>query len=410
METKATIKLVLDTRKTDNDKKVVKIRITFNRKPQLYRSSTKIRLTKEEFNNPRLKTTKMALEEAQQSLDIANEIVEELGTRFSFIAFGELYTKKMNGIRGDKALFSTLANEYLVSNNLKASTLKDYQTALNWLYDFRNGPRLDEMTCNFVQKFISHVKDTHKKKHKKEISENSIRIYLRELKSIYNDGIKKGWAKEPNPFIIKGQPLTSISRDKRALTDEEWEAFRNYTPKNKLEEMGKDFFILSIQMCGANMGDIISLKNKSIKDDEIYFIRRKTIKSGTAAIPPLTTTTLNILNKYGVVNPEKPDDYILPYLAKCENEKSIDNKIHDTIRKINKGIKSICEALSITAHITTYNARHTYGAYAQDVLTPSQAQKFFGHTSSRTTEQYFKDITKHVKEKNKIILNKIMGQ
>ena len=83
---------------------------------------------------------------------------------------------------------------------------------------------------------------------------------------------------------------------------------------------------------------------------------------------------------------------------------AIRNKIHDIVKRANKGIKSICEILGIR-HITTYNARHTYAVLAQDNnMTSEQIQKFLGHANSRTTQVYLGSITKRVKEKIGICL------
>ena len=80
-------------------------------------------------------------------------------------------------------------------------------------------------------------------------------------------------------------------------------------------------------------------------------------------------------------------------MSSCADEKAILNKIHDIIKSVNRGLESICEAISIRK-ITTYVARHTYSVYFVDNGgSVVQLQKLLGHTSSRTTEGYLKSIT-----------------
>ena len=114
-----------------------------------------------------------------------------------------------------------------------------------------------------------------------------------------------------------------------------------------------------------------------------------------------------IMRRYGVLNPAKPSDYILPYLVNCTTQKSIDNKIHDVIKRINKGLESISRDLNLWK-LTTYHARHTYGAHAQSVLSAEQLQKFFGHTSSRTIQTYLQSISRSVRDKNRELLESIV--
>ena len=121
----------------------------------------------------------------------------------------------------------------------------------------------------------------------------------------------------------------------------------------------KEIFLLSVMMCGANIGDILSLKNENIVEKEILFRRRKTKKTGLQISVSLTSQLSALFNKYGKINRKNPKGYILPYLSSCADEKAILNKIHDVIKLVNKGLESICEAISIRK-ITTYVATRSY--------------------------------------------------
>lgn len=85
-------------------------------------------------------------------------------------------------------------------------------------------------------------------------------------------------------------------------------------------------FILSLQLSGANMGDILSLRNCNIVGDEVRFVRRKTRKSNLTVNVPLTSTAKLILWKYGQILSDVPDEYIMPFLSQCKTEDAIRNK------------------------------------------------------------------------------------
>lgn len=403
MKNEATVALVLDTKEKRPDK-LLKIRVTFNRVPHLYSVNSDKRLTKEQFCNDKLKITKEAKESARKAVEIANSTVKELGPRFSFFVFKDKYTERLLGkISSNKSTFITYAEKY-ISNLPSLKSQESYKIALNWVRSFSANPNFNDFSKDYIMLLINHIKDKHREQHNKEISENTVRIYLRSLSAIYQSAIRDGIAPEPNSF--KGnsmQPLGSIPREKGALTSEELDVFLKYEPSNSAEQFGKDFFVLSLLLCGANIGDILSLKNRNVQNDEIVFIRRKTRKAGMNISVPLLDESVHLLNKYGCINPEKPDDYILPYLSSCRSEESVIGKIHDTIGEINKGIKSVCEQLGLPK-LTTYNARHTYAVFASGEMEVSEIQKFLGHTSSKTTDTYLRSITTSSKEKNRKVL------
>ena len=408
METTATVKLVLDSREKGESRKQLKIRVTFERIPRLYITETKVLLTKDELENPKLKSHKSAMEKVKRSLSIANEIVMELGERFTFDEFGREYKQRLYARADDKSLFTVVAERYIESQELQPKTIASYRTAVNWLCKFSSKPKFSLMNDGFVRDFITFVKKAYRKETGRDISENTLRIYLRSLKAIYNEGIRTGKVKGANPFAnIKGQSLNSVRREKTALDDDELGAFLAYQPQNTTERFAKDFFILSLQLSGANLGDILALRNENIVNGEVCFRRRKTRKSGLITVIPFTSVAEEIMRRYGVLNPAKPSDYILPYLVNCTTQKSIDNKIHDVIKRINKGLESISKNLHLWK-LTTYHARHTYGAHAQSVLSAEQLQKFFGHTSSRTTQTYLQSISRSVRDKNRELLERIV--
>ncbi len=397
MKDTATVTLTLDSKAKENAR-LLKIRVTFNREPRQYTANTDIRLTLEQFKNDKLKKTKEAKEKAAKALAIANEIAKIMGTNFTHARFSKTYRERLHGTH-DMSTFNAIADLYINNpqHDLQLKTKSSYRTAVKWVEQFKHDAKLSDIDESFVSDLINYIKKRHLKENGKEMSENSIRIYLRALKAIYQSAITTHIVSRQNPFCnIIGQPLTSIQRQKGGMTDDEIDKFREYVPQTASEIMGKDFYKLSFLLFGMNIGDILSLKNKNIDNDVISFRRRKTRKYGSDTPLPLTEDAKKILNKYGKINASKPEEFILPYLSHCTKESSINNKIHDINRKINKGIASICEKTGIR-HITLYTARHTFASVAaSNGMTAEQIQKFLGHTSSRTTQLYMNTLTKNV--------------
>lgn len=409
MKKNASARIILDPNITTGERRLM-IKVIHNRDNRRYSSGCEIKITKEEFENGRKNKTKQAKEEANEALNIANEIIKELGTNFTFSSFKKYYEDRLFGEHKDKTQFIVIGEEYISSQPLKIKTKNIYNSSLNWIKQYNEKLMINDITNEKIEQIITFIKNKHLETKGTEIKENTIRIYLRHLRAIYNYGIQQGIAKQPNPFShIKGQSLNSIGSKKIALNEEEFEKIIEYKPANKTEEMAKDFFILSMQLSGANIGDILLLKNENIiNDDRIEFIRTKTQKSGMITSIPFTPLAKQYFEKYGELKKDNPQGLIFPFLESYTTEKAINNKKGDIIWNLNYGLKCICQNLGIRK-ITTVAARHTYASFAQsEGFTAEQIQKFLGHTSSRTTQHYIKSLTNSDLTKNKELLNKIM--
>ena len=408
MRSKPTVALVLDT-SSKEQQKPLKLRVTYERIPHLYSVNSDKTLTTEQFANDKLKVTKDAKEEASKAVTVAKAVIDELGQDFTFPAFRKRYKERLFGKKKDTTTFVAIGEEYLANHTLEDKTISIYKTAINWINRYKPITKTKDIDQDYVKGLIAYIKKTHKDERDKDVSENTIRIYLRSYRAIYNYAIDEGKVSGGNPFSnIQGQSLSSIGREKDALTEEELKTLIDYEPTNAKEHKGRDFFILTLQLCGTNLGDILSFKNKNISGDTISFIRRKTRRSGIVTTLDLTEVAVALLNKYGRINADRPDDYILPYLTNVTTEKAINNKIHDVLSDVNEGLESICNATGMDK-FTTYNARHTYASRAQSSgMTAEQIQKFLGHTTSRTTQTYLHSITKSVREKNKGVLDDMM--
>ena len=402
MKGKATVKLVLENRGPE-DNQLVKIRVTFGRDHRLYSTGHKWFLTKEEFGKDSLKRTKDAKEGSAKALYIAQKTAKELGDSFTFKEFTRRYKERLYGRSKDYSLFSTIAEEYFKHKDLQNKTKNSYTTACRWLEKYRPKTRINDIDAAFISDLTSFIQKENKKQGK-ETSPNTISLYMRNLRCIYNYGIQTNGLNNKKPF--QAVNTTSKRRLNYSLTEEELKKLLCYSPSNGLEEFGKDFFLLSLFLSGANTGDILRLKNKNIQNDIVCFKRNKTKKTGIETRIPLTGSAKALLNKYGSIDPSKTEDRVLPYLTTCKTESAIENKIHDTNRKINRGLKLIRKTLGIN-QLTCLVARHTFATLSVGHLDLVEIQKELGHASSKTTELYIDSISTQTLKKTREFLEKL---
>ena len=401
----AQVQLVWKPNKGQTKQSSIKLRAYYGADYRIYATRSKELLTREEFDNSHLKKTKEAYSIANKDLEIATSICEELGQCFTFARFKNLYDERVNGkiAKGDSVSFDNLINAYQTRKRCKPNTLESYRTAVNWIKSYNSQLTIADMTPEIMEKVCEHIRKQHMIKYKSEISPNTMGIYMRGLRALFNYAIEQGLIKNKP---LQGMRITRAERQRRALKKYEWEEFFKYSPTSDQTAFAHDFAILTMAMCGANLADILSLKNRSIVDGNIHFIRTKTEKVDTNVAMPLTQNAQSILQKYGVINPNKPDAYILPYYTKGMTISQQDNKRNDVLKRINNGIKIICKEIGIEP-FTTYNLRHTFAAYASESkkIGVVEIMNLLGHKNITTTQIYLKSLTETSLSKAKEVIS-----
>ena len=95
-------------------------------------------------------------------------------------------------------------------------------------------------------------------------------------------------------------------------------------------------------------------------------------------------------------------------MANANSDKTIINTIGRIVNKVNDGLSLITDKIGLRK-VTTYTARHTFAIILQSKgMTVEQIQKFLGHASSATTQNYIGTITTSTIEKGRDILEGLM--
>lgn len=406
MKGKATIKIMLDP-KDKSSTRLLKLRIIYRRVSHTYSVGSEIRITEDEFIKGTRKNAKEALEQADKAKSIATNIVAELGANFSFKEFKKKYREQLYGVHSDTSLFSTIADDYISGLSAK-NTKSSYKTACRWVEKYQPKTKIADIDRDFIIGLENYIKTEGKKQG--DTSENTIRMYLRNIRAIYNRGVQV--LNLPNLKPFANIRMGSIRRQNAALELDELKRIKEYKTDEPIEKIGRDFFILTFALSGMNFRDILFLRNKDIDttNNLVVFRREKTKETGISTAVPLTSNALILLKRYGSIDDNTPDDFILPYLKNCNTEQAIDNKIRGELKKVNKGLAKITANLGIRK-ITTYNARHTYASLAVNIggLSREQLQKFLSHTSASTTENYLNSINKSSYNKNKDFIDEALS-
>ncbi|WP_339144554.1 site-specific integrase [Croceitalea sp. MTPC5] len=318
----------------------------------------------------------------------ANDIINQLYDKGKLNYFS--ITQVKNRITRNNTYDSFYKYGELLSEELKVShqygTSRSYRGIISILRTFTKGKDLkfNELNYDFIKRFERY----HLAKGN---SINSLSVYLRAIKAIYNKGIKAGLVeKEAYPFA--NYSIRQTPTEKRALNiDDIRKIMELEIPKDMVLYRYRNYFICSFLLYGMNFTDMCYLKLKNIVDGRIKFRRRKTSKLYDIKI---TEQLAQILIIY--LKGKGKEDYIFPVI-KRENPELQEREISWERQRYNRGLKTIGEMCGIEQRLTTYVSRHSFATQAMLNNVPLQAiSAMLGHSKLNTTQIYLKSLPTNI--------------
>ncbi len=267
----------------------------------------------------------------------------------------------------------------------KIGNARIYADSKRALFKYRKGKDLNfnDIDVSFLKKFEQHFKE-------RGVTGNSISVYMRTLRSLYNMAITEKCAKLENyPFKEYKVSALFSETDKRALTKEQIQLIINLKIEKKSKLiLAKNLFLFSYYNRGINFIDIAFLKWGNIQNGRITYVRAKTGKKFNIG---LSEASLKIIDYYKSKKEINPDEYIFPII---NTEKHItasqkDNRTKKVNKMVNKDLKEIATLAKIDFNLTTYVARHSYATVLKrSGVSTSVISEALGHDSEKTTQIY----------------------
>jgi len=363
----------------------VSIRVTHDRKKKYY--PTPISVTVSDFEKlmgekPRNGFKEIALK-LQSYEKRAADIIKDLPL-FTWIAFEKYYLTNRSAKDTLYDAFTAFAKK--LRENEQIGTAVAYECSQNSLNKFAPAAKFADVTPDFLHSYEKWMLTNGN-------SVTTISIYLRCLRSLFNDAISDGLlSKELYPFGKKKYEVPTASNIKKALTLKDIAAIYYHKPvPGTTADMAKDYWIFMYLCNGMNMKDMCLLKYENIKGDILEFERAKTArtKRNVEAIRvALVEDADNIIKKWG--NPRKDGNtYIFPILEKGVSAERERQLIQQITHLVNDHMKDIATSLKIQNDVTTYAARHSFAT----ILQRSGASIAFigealGHSNIKTTQNY----------------------
>ena len=398
------ISLYLDTRKSKkntSDLFPVKLQLysTITKKQKFY--PTGVDLQKDVFDDifnseKNVRGEKNEVKIYLQSIvSRANEVAKDIDN-FTF----EVFEKKM--FRSKDANINI---EYHYKNKIKTlksfdqiSTASNYDSSLKSLGTFlesKNKSKIKnltfyDITSGWLNKYESFmVNDSGK-------SYTTVSMYLRALRTIFNDAINDNEIKQETYPFGKGKgkyQIPTTTGKKKALTLQQLKLLFEAETETPEEEKAKDFWFFSYACNGMNIKDIALLKYKNIEGDRIKYYRAKTINTKKGNLKEINVFineySESIITKYGNSNTNS-DQVVFPIVKNTDDATEQKRKIKNFVSLINLHFNKIAKREGFEFKISSYWARHSFATVSiQKGASMEFISEALNHSSLNVTKGYF---------------------
>jgi len=242
--------------------------------------------------------------------------------------------------------------------------------------------KVDELNGDFIEGFAKFLKS-------KELSENTIHFYLRNLSAMYH---LQNNDYTDNPF--RHVDMRACPTRKRALDKQTMQLIKDFDSKDKKSlDLARDLFMFSFYTQGMPFVDIAYLKASDIENGTIRYKRHKTNQPVTVTLVP---EAKEIIRRYSNINKSardkgmnKADDYYIFGIITGTDQATVYKQYRSGLATQNRRLRKIGEELGLDFPLTTYIARHTWATLAQNNGVPTAViSRSLGHTSETTTRIY----------------------
>lgn len=270
-------------------------------------------------------------------------------------------------------------------------TAGTYMEALSSLMKFRGYVdfRFNSFDADMIERYEAWMR-------MRRLCRNTTSFYMRILRTLYNQAVSEGLAREVNPFrnVYTGIDKTA----KRAVTLQEIRRIKELDLSGeKGLEFARDIFLLSFCLRGMSFVDLAYLRKTDLSNGFVTYNRRKTGRQLTIRWERHMQL---LLDKYN-----SPDTrYLLPIIVREDGTE--ERQYRNRMLLINRRLKKVAALAGVHMPLTLYVARHSWASIANAKNIPiSVISGAMWHDSESTTQIYLASIqTNTIDEANQSIL------
>ena len=378
----------------------LKIRITGNRKHKEIPLNIYLKENEWDKRNNRVILThpnaKLITEKVNQTLNDLQEVVlkfETSNTVFTLDDIAHAVTQKHSALTTTFFSYASQQIDTMIQSGRVGNAIA-YKNAISKLLDYtkKKELRFEGIDYRLLENFTSKMLA-------EGIKVNTIAIYMREIRAIYNRAIKEGIVEQKHYPFTKYNIKTSKTIT-RALTIEEMKKIAHLELEpNTTMWHSRNYFLLSLCLIGTNFTDLFKLTHASIQNNRIIFSRSKTKKIYSICLQPRAQEILS--HYYKAEN----HDYLLPVLSKGDSPVTVKKKALQAIKTTNEYLGRIATECKITQGITTYYARYSWAnickslGYSKDLIAEALGHSYGNAVTGIYLDNYGNEIIDAANEK-----------
>ena len=245
----------------------------------------------------------------------------------------------------------------------------------------------EDITTELLNHFANYLRG------KKGLKPRSIVNHFILIRTLYNKAINDDVVERNFYPFGKGKLTIRIPESQKIGLDEEEvkRIERLKLKKGTILWHTRNVFLLSFNLAGIRIGDLLRLKWSDFKDGRLFYVMGKNNKPGSVKINPKVK---QILKFYKPVN-LNPNEYIFPELKQANQKDPVDmeRKVNNATKNFNMSLKKIAKLANIEKNLYNHIARHSFGYIAGDKIPIHTLQSLYRHSSIITTANYQQSFT-----------------
>jgi site-specific recombinase XerD len=303
---------------------------------------------------------------------------------------------------------SLIKHDHLVNGTFKVKSIKTAKRE----WDKAKHLTFYDINSDFLNGFEAYLKNDGS-------TPNTISIYIREIRTIYNIAIDSGLVKRANyPFgntnnpIVKKYKIQSEEVAKPVLNKEDWQTLIKYKTPFVARQKALDMFLLSYALQGANTNDMCKLLKTDVSEDSIKFFRKKSEKTSNVLVKRLVTRTPFIDHMFLKYAAPINSPYVLDLLDRKfkVGDENTHKRCKGINRNFNRSLETICATINIP-RISMMWARHQRSTnFRENGGTIEELNLILGHKKMTTTKIYDHSLpSKSIKDNSANLDNELMN-
>ncbi len=265
----------------------------------------------------------------------------------------------------------------LVTRNRIMGNVDANQTALNMFNLLYSSVSFETMDYNTMMRFRKFRESAGN-------SKATVQNYLRQLRAMYNKGIRELRLPDNRPFdkLFEGLKVKSFDVKKKYLTIEDIRAFENFKPKSERIEKFKDLFLLQFYLGGCDLTDLYFLEANRVRNGRVILERGKT---GQMANLKIYSKAQVIIDKYKA----KTGIYLFPWDKDIKRYETFRRNLQRYLVEFQKQLQ--IKVLPIDGNIGIKVARHTFGNRAKQLMIDTDIIRELMAQERNDVDNFYKD-------------------